>query len=88
MRNVRAGGAEAAGTGGIAAAPGNLAQDAIGPTVIQVASNLHGGGRATSDGRVRVRLRSIEAVGEGVGRPVVLAEAVRDLGSDSVVLTP
>ncbi len=72
----------------IAAAPGNLAQDAIGPTVIQVASNLHGGGRATSDGRVRVRLRSIEAVGEGVGRPVVLAEAVRDLGSDSVVLTP
>ena len=68
--------------------PGNLAQDAIVPTVIQVASNLHGGGRATSDGRVRVRLRSIEAVGEGVGRPVVLAEAVRDLGSDSVVLTP
>ena len=56
--------------------------------MIQVASNLHGGGRSTADGRVRVRLRAIESAGEGVGRPVVLAEAVRDLGSDSVVLTP
>ncbi len=72
----------------IAAAPGNLAAAAIEPTVIQVASNLHGGGRATSDGRVRVRLRTIESAGEGAGRPVVLAEAVRDLGSDSVSLTP
>lgn len=72
----------------IAAAPSNLAPEAIGPTVIQVASNLHGGGRSTADGRVRVRLRAIESAGEGVGRPVVLAEAVRDLGSDSVVLTP
>ena len=33
----------------IAAAPRDLAPEAIGPTVIQVASNLHGGGRTTAE---------------------------------------
>jgi hypothetical protein len=72
----------------IAAAPADLPPEAIGPTVIQVASNLHGGGKKTSDGKVRVRLRSIEPAGEGTARPVVLAEAVRDLANGEVTLTP
>lgn len=63
----------------IAAAPEGLAPEAYGPTALQVASNLRGGGRTSPDGLVRVRLRRIEPAGEGAGRPVVLAEAVRDL---------
>ena len=63
----------------IAAAPPGLAPEAYGPTALQVASNLRGGGRTSPDGLVRVRLRRIEPAGEGAGRPVVLAEAVRDL---------
>jgi hypothetical protein len=72
----------------IAAAPKDLAREAIEPTVIQVASNLHGGGRNSPDGTVRVRLRTFDPAGEGTGQPVVLAEAVRDLASGSVTLTP
>jgi len=72
----------------IAAAPRDLDPKAIEPTVIQVASNLHGGGRSSADGRVRVRLRSIETNADGTARPVVLAEAVRDLANGNVNLTP
>ena len=72
----------------VAAAPADLPKEAYGPTVLQVASNLRGGGRTSPDGRVRVRLRRIEAAGEGAGRPLVLAEAVRDLASGEVNLSP
>lgn len=71
----------------IAAAPAGLVQEAYGPTALQVASNLRGGGRTSPDGLVRVRLRRIEPSGEGAGRPVVLAEAVRDLRTGEVQLT-
>lgn len=71
----------------IAAAPAGLAQEAYAPTALQVASNLRGGGRTSPDGLVRVRLRRIEPVGEGAGRPVVLAEAVRDLRTGEAYLS-
>lgn len=71
----------------IAAAPAGLSQEAYGPTALQVASNLRGGGRTSPDGLVRVRLRRIEPAGEAAGRPVVLAEAVRDLRSGEVRLS-
>jgi hypothetical protein len=71
----------------IAAAPAGLGQEAYGPTALQVASNLRGGGRTSPDGLVRVRLRRIEPAGDGAGRPVVLAEAVRDLRSGEVRLS-
>ena len=71
----------------VAAAPADLAPEAFAPTVQQVASNLRGSGRNTSDGLVTVRLRRVEPAGEGVSRPVVLAEAQRDLVSGSVTLT-
>jgi len=70
----------------IAAAPADLPEQAYGPTALQVASNLRGGGRTSPDGLVRVRLRRIEPAGEGAGRPVVLAEAVRDLSTGEVRL--
>ncbi|MEI8251883.1 MAG: DUF2518 family protein [Synechococcus sp. ELA057] len=72
----------------IAAAPEGLAPEAYGPTALQVASNLRGGGRTAVDGRVIVRLRRIEALSDGAARPVVLAEAERDLVSGQVVLRP
>ncbi len=71
----------------VAAAPADLAPEAFAPTVQQVASNLRGSGRNTSDGLVTVRLRRVEPAGEGVSRPVVLAEAQRDLVSGTVTLT-
>jgi hypothetical protein len=63
----------------IAAAPADLAEAAVAPTLEQVASNLRGSGRATSDGLVTVRLRRIEAAGDGSDRPRVLAEVRRNL---------
>ena len=72
----------------IAAAPEGLAPEAYGPTALQVASNLRGGGRTAVDGHVTVRLRAIEPAGDGLARPVVLAEAQRDLVTGEVVLRP
>jgi hypothetical protein len=72
----------------IAAAPADLPQEAIRPTVEQVARNLRGNGRSGSNGVVRVRLRRVEPAGPGTSRPVVLAEARRELASGDVTLTP
>ncbi len=66
----------------IAAAPADLAAEAVAPTLDQVARNLRGGGRG-SGGEVRVRLRRVEAVEAGLARPVVLAETTRDLAARS-----
>ncbi|MFM7634132.1 MAG: Ycf51 family protein [Cyanobacteriota bacterium] len=70
----------------VAAAPADLPPEAAIPTVRQVAANLRGSGRNTPDGLVTVRLRRVERVGEGLSRPVVLAEAQRDLVSGSITL--
>jgi len=74
----------------VAAAPPNLPPEAEGPTAEQVARNLRPTGRAPADGVVRVKLRGLEPAGEGVSRPVVLAEADLDLksGEISVQLRP
>ncbi|MCP9849380.1 Ycf51 family protein [Cyanobium sp. Morenito 9A2] len=74
----------------VATAPDQLEPAAFAPTVEQVARNLHGNARNNGTGLVRVRLRRIEAVEPGLGRPVVLAEAVRQLadGTVEVTLTP
>lgn len=72
----------------IAAAPAGLATEAYGPTVEQVALNLRGSGRKGDNGVVHVRLRRVEAQGPGLDRPVILAEASRDLASGAVTLMP
>ncbi len=72
----------------IAAAPADLAPEAFGPTVQQVALNLRGGGRKGDHGTVHVRLRRVEAQAPGLDRPVILAEASRNLISGDVVLLP
>ena len=68
----------------IAAAPEGLSAEAYGPTVEQLALNLRSSGRSSADGLVHVRLRRVESAGDGVSRPVVLAEATRSLSDGAV----
>ena len=68
----------------VAAAPPDLAPEAAGPTAEEVARNLRPTGRAPADGVVRVKLRGLEPVENGVARPVVLAEADLDLQSGEI----
>ncbi|MEB3334634.1 MAG: DUF2518 family protein [Cyanobacteriota bacterium] len=68
----------------VAAAPMDLPPGAEAPTAEQVARNLRPTGRSPADGVVRVRVRRLEPAGEGVSRPVVLAEARLDLRNGEV----
>jgi len=68
----------------VAAAPPDLAPEAFGPTVEQVARNLRGSGRGGDGGVVRVRLRRLEPAASGASQPVVLAEAQRNLATGAI----
>ncbi|MFN9645234.1 MAG: DUF2518 family protein [Cyanobacteriota bacterium] len=68
----------------VAAAPPDLSPEAGSATAEQVARNLRPTGRSPADGVVRVRLRRLEPVGEGVARPVVVAEARLDLRTGAI----
>ena len=68
----------------VAAAPADLAPEAFGPSVQQVAVNLRGSGRGTQ--QVEVRLRRVEATAPGTDTPKVLATAIRNLEDGSVTL--
>ena len=72
----------------VAAAPPDLAPQAYGPTVEQVARNLRGAGRAGDGGVVRVRLRRLDPADAGASRPVVLAEAQRNLATGAIRVSP
>ena len=72
----------------VAAAAADLPAAAFAPSVEQVARNLRGNGRTSPDGLVHVRLRRVEPAAAGSGRPLVLAEAVRDLADGGVRLLP
>jgi hypothetical protein len=68
----------------VAAAPADLAPEAFGPSVQQVALNLRGSGRGTQE--VEVRLRRVEPTAPGTDTPQVLASAIRNLADGSVEL--
>ncbi len=59
----------------VAQASNDFEQEAITPTLNQIAENLRPGGRSRE---VRVRLRQLQAVSEGTSKPVVLGETKRD----------
>ena len=59
----------------VAQASSGFAQEAITPTLNQIAANLRPGGRNLE---VRVRLRQLQTESEGSSRPVVLGETKRD----------
>lgn len=70
----------------VAAAPADLADEAILPSLEQISRNLRGSGRQTDDGLVHVRVRQIRSLEAGRSQPVVLAEATRNLVDGSVQL--
>ncbi len=63
----------------VAQAEDNFPQEAIEPTLQQIASNLKGGGR--NGVVVTVRLRRLENVASGISKPVILGEVLRDTKS-------
>ena len=63
----------------VAQAPSGLDPAAVAPTLEQLAANLRGAGRSSSV--VSVRLRSVETSGDGVSRPVLLGDTMRDFRS-------
>ena len=65
----------------VAQIPIDIDPSSIAPTLKQIAGNLRGSGR--SNPTVVVRLRGLESVGEGLARPVVLGETVRDFQAAS-----
>ena len=65
----------------VAQIPIDIDPSSIAPTLKQIAGNLRGSGR--SNPTVVVRLRGLESVGEGIARPVVLGETVRDFQAAS-----
>ena len=60
----------------VAQAPADLEPATVSATLEQLAGNLRSAGRGS--GTVKVRLRAFETPGEGIGRPVILGETVRD----------
>ena len=61
----------------VAQASKDFPEEAIGPTLEQIAGNLKGGGANRSI--VNVRLRKLEPIKEGVSKPVILGEVLRDV---------
>ncbi len=61
----------------IAQANEDFPNEAIKPTLEQIAGNLKGGGR--NGAMVNVRIRRVEPAGEGISRPVVIGEVIRDV---------
>ena len=61
----------------VAQAPEDFPNEAIQPSLEQIAENLKGGGR--NGAQVNIRLRKIEEAGEGISKPVILGEVIKDL---------
>lgn len=72
----------------VAAAGPDFPKAAIGPSLEQLASNLRGSGRNSSDRQVHVRLRQLLPEADGSNKPVVLGEALRELSTGAVTLVP
>ena len=70
----------------VAQASNDFPQEAIKPTLLQIAENLKGGGR--NGAQVKVRLRKIESAGDGVSKPIVLGEIINDLKTSKIIELP
>ena len=60
----------------VAQAPTEISREVIEPTLQQLAGNLRGSGRSSTV--VVVRLRGIRSEADGLARPVILGETMRD----------
>ena len=70
----------------VAQASNDFPEEAIKPTLLQIASNLRGGGR--NGAQVKVRLRKIEPAGEGLSQPIILGEVINDLKNSKIIELP
>ena len=70
----------------VAQASTDFPKEAIKPTLLQIAGNLKGGGR--NGAQVKVRLRKIESVGEGISKPIILGEIINDLKESKIIELP
>ena len=70
----------------VAQASDDFPEEAIKPTLLQIAGNLKGGGR--NGAQVRVRLRKIESAGDGISKPIILGEIINDLKESEIIELP
>ena len=70
----------------VAQASNDFPEESIKPTLLQIAGNLKGGGR--NGAQVKVRLRKIESVGEGISKPIILGELIKDLKDSKIIELP
>ena len=70
----------------VAQASNDFPEEAIKPTLLQIAGNLKGGGR--NGAQVKVRLRKVEAAGDGISKPIVLGEVINDLKESKIIELP
>ena len=70
----------------VAQASNDFPEEAIKPTLLQIAGNLKGGGR--NGAQVKVRLRKIESAGNGISEPIVLGEVINDLKESKIIEVP
>ena len=68
----------------VAQASLDFPEQAIKPTLEQLAGNLQGGGR--NGGMVHIRLRKVDQLEPGVSKPVVIGEAIQDLKANKTQL--
>ena len=70
----------------VAQASDDFPKEAIKPTLLQLASNLKGGGR--NGAQVKVRLRKIESAGDGISKPIILGEIINNLKEEKIIELP
>ncbi len=70
----------------VAQASDDFPQESIKPTLLQIAGNLKGGGR--NGAQVNIRLRKIEEAGEGISKPIILGEVIKDLKESKIIEVP
>ncbi len=70
----------------VAQASNDFPEEAVKPTLLQIAGNLKGGGRNGS--QVKVRLRKVESAGDGISKPIILGEVINDLKESKIIELP
>tara|TARA_X000000368_G_C22668738_1_gene552960 strand:- start:85 stop:624 length:540 start_codon:yes stop_codon:yes gene_type:complete len=70
----------------VAQASDDFPDEAIKPTLLQIAGNLKGGGRNGAE--VKVRLRKIEPAGNGISKPIILGEIINNLKESRIIELP
>ncbi len=67
----------------VAQAPEDFPNEAIQPSLEQIARNLKGGGR--NEENVHVRIRKIESTGPGVSQPIILGEVIKNNFNNKII---